>query len=105
MSAEDIKHVTRQIMIQTTIWTMCYQGQGKVFLFFRLCIYLAALGLSCSMWDLVSQPGIKRQPSALGVWSLSHQATQEVPGKMYLECVIVHKSKQHLLHLLVTATL
>ena len=105
MSAKDIKHMTRQIMIQTTIWTMCYQGHGTVFLFFRLCICLTALGLSCSVWDLVSQPGIKLQPSALGVWSLSHQATQEVPGKVYVECVIVHKSKQHLLQPLVTSSL
>ena len=62
-------------MIQTTIWTMCYQGVGKVFLFFCLFIYLTALGLSCNTWDLDSQPGVKLQPSALGVWSLSHQAT------------------------------
>ena len=29
-------------------------------------MYLAALGLSCGMWDLVNQPGIKSGPSALG---------------------------------------
>ena len=32
---------------------------------FKLFIYLAALGLNCSMWGLVSRPGIKCQPLAL----------------------------------------
>ena len=43
-----------------------------------LFIYLAALGLSCSMWDLVPQSGVEPVPTALGVWSLSHWA-QESP--------------------------
>ena len=30
-------------------------------------IYLAVLGLSCGMWDLVSRPGIEPGPSVLGV--------------------------------------
>ena len=40
-------------------------------------IYLSALGLSCGMWDLVPQPGIKPGPPALGVWSqpLDHQGS------------------------------
>ena len=42
-------------------------------------IYLAMLGLSCSMWDLVSWPGIEPRPPALGVWSLSCWTTREVP--------------------------
>ena len=37
-------------------------------------------GLSCSMWVLVSQPGIKPGPPALGTQSLSHWTTWEVPG-------------------------
>ena len=37
-----------------------------------LFIYLSALGLSCSMWDLIPWPGIKPGPSALRAWSLSH---------------------------------
>ena len=36
--------------------------------------------LSCGMWDLVPWPGIKPEPPALGVWSLSHWTTREVPG-------------------------
>ena len=35
-------------------------------------IYLSALHLSCSMWDLIPWPGIKPGPSALGAWSLSY---------------------------------
>ena len=41
-------------------------------------IYLAVLGLSCGMWDLVPWPGIKPEPPALGVWSLSHRTIREV---------------------------
>ena len=37
-------------------------------------------GLSCSMWVLVSQPGIKPGPPALGTRSLSHWTTREVPA-------------------------
>ena len=40
-------------------------------------IYLAALGLSWDMWDLVPWSGIKRRPPALGAWSLTHGP----PGK------------------------
>ena len=39
---------------------------------------MAAPGLSCSMWGLVPQPGIKHGPAALGEWSLSHWITREV---------------------------
>ena len=55
-------------------------------------IYLAALGLSCSMgdisccmWDLVPWPGIELQTLALGAWSLSHRTTTEVPQASSLE--------------------
>ena len=44
-------------------------------------IYIAALGLSYSMWDLVPWPGIEPGPPALGAWSLSHWTTREVPPK------------------------
>ena len=46
----------------------------KMFLF----IYLPMIGLSCSMWDLVLWPGIKREPPALGAWSFSHWTTREL---------------------------
>ena len=33
----------------------------------------------CSTWDLVSWPGIKPEPAALGAQSLNHWATGDVP--------------------------
>ena len=47
--------------------------------FLKNFIYLAALGLSCSMWGLVPWPGFKPWLSALGAQSLSHWTTREVP--------------------------
>ena len=38
-----------------------------------------AFSSCCSMWDLVPWPGIKPQAPVLGVWSLSHWTTREVP--------------------------
>ena len=35
----------------------------------------------CSTWDLVPWAGIKPSPPALGVWSLSHWTTREVPAR------------------------
>ena len=46
---------------------------------FKIFMYLTALGLSGSMWDLVPQPGIEPRPSALGTRSLSHWTTRDVP--------------------------
>ena len=37
--------------------------------FFNTYFYLAALGLSCSTWDLVPPLGIKPEPPALGMQS------------------------------------
>ena len=61
-------------------------GKVRVFFFNIYVIYLAMLGLSCSMrilscgmWDLVPSPGIKPRPSVLGAWSLNHWTTREVP--------------------------
>ena len=54
------------------------------FFFFQLFIWLhqilvAACGIfSCIMWNLVSWPGLKPGPPALGVWNLSHWTTREV---------------------------
>ena len=42
-------------------------------------IYLGALGLSCSIPDLIPWWGIDPGPHALGVWSLSHSTIREVP--------------------------
>ena len=43
---------------------------------------------SCSMWNLVSWPGIEPRPPALGVLSLSHWTTREVPP---LQIESIHK--------------
>ena len=51
----------------------------KIFSIKCLFIYLTALSLSCSMWDLVPWPGIEPRSPALGAWSLSHWTTMEVP--------------------------
>ena len=52
----------------------------------KLCIYLIALDLNCcmqafhwGMWDLGPWPGVELGPLALGVQSLSHWTTREVP--------------------------
>ena len=44
---------------------------------------MAAPGLSCSMWDLVSWPGIEPGPPALGAQCLNHWASREVPRLLY----------------------
>ena len=44
-----------------------------------LFLYLAALSLSCNMWDLVPWPRIKPWSPVLGAQSLSHWTTREVP--------------------------
>ena len=54
-----------------------YFIQLKIFKY--TCICLATLGLSCGIWDLVPWAGIKPGSPALGVQSLSHWTTREVP--------------------------
>ena len=44
-----------------------------------LFIYLAAHGLSCGMWDLVPQPGLKPRALALRVQSPGQWTTRGVP--------------------------
>ena len=54
-------------------------------------IFVAACGifsygmqtLSCGIWNQVSLPGIEARPSAMGVQSLSHWTTREVPAMAY----------------------
>ena len=38
--------------------------------------------LSCAMWDLTPWPGLEPGPPTLGVWSLSHWITREVPNQL-----------------------
>ena len=57
-----------------------------------LLIYLAALGPSCGMRDLVPWPGIEPKPPALEVQSLSHWIIREVPQRVLLsKRVLVQK--------------
>ena len=54
-------------------------------------IFIAACGLfscgtwtlGCGMWDLVPWPGIEPGPPALGVQSLTHWTTREVPESIF----------------------
>ena len=55
------------------------------FSFFNNYFYLATLGLSCSMWDLVPWVGIEPGPPALGAQRLSHWTTREVPVSIFLQ--------------------
>jgi len=49
--------------------------------FIQLCwvLVVACEIFCCGMWDLVPWPGSKPRPPALGIWSLSHWTTREVP--------------------------
>ena len=40
---------------------------------------------SWEMWDLVPWPGVEPRSPVLGVWSLSHWATREVPGQIIFD--------------------
>ena len=49
---------------------------------------MAVPGFTYGMWDLVPQPGIELRPPALGVQSLSHWTTTEVPKSLiYVNCL------------------
>ena len=57
-----------------------------LYLFICLCRgFVATCGLfSWGMWDLVPRPGIEPGPPALGMQSLSHWTTREVPPSPFL---------------------
>ena len=90
--------IGRQISYHQATWKACsnldlwFLNVWRVSLFL---FYLAAPGLSCNMQycnffscgmqilscslgDLVPWPGIEPEPSALGIWSLSHWTAREV---------------------------
>ena len=56
-------------------------------------IYLAVLGLSCRMWDLVPRLGIEPRPPVLGVWNPDHwTTTREVLILiLYLNLYLYHR--------------
>ena len=84
---------------------------------------LAALGLSCGMWDilvtacgllvaackllavtcmwdLVSRPGIESRPPALGAQSLTHQTIREVHVRECSNLIVLHVAIQFSQHCL-----
>ena len=63
---------------ETDFGLLTYRTVKNVF-FKKIFIYLAVLGVSCGMQDLVPWPGIEPGSPALGAWSLNHWATREVP--------------------------
>ena len=68
------------LLLQTTaLSTHLFPFLKKIFIF----ISWAMLGLSCGMWDLVPWPGIEPGPPALGVLSLGHWTTREVPTHLF----------------------
>ena len=69
-------------------------GSMTKFEFFLNCIYLAALGLSCSMWALVPWPGFEPWLPALGAQSLSHWTTRKVPEFFFLSRKISNKHRR-----------
>ena len=81
---------------QFTYFSFMTNGLKNIYfnLFIRLCwILVSALGifscsiriLICSMWDLVPESRIEPGPPDLGMWSLSHQTTGEVPHSFVLK--------------------
>ena len=68
--------------------------EEKFFLKNILLIYLAVLGLSCGMWDLVSwypDSEIGPRPPTLGAQNPSHWTTREVPRNL----IFMYKAQIH----------
>ena len=55
----------------------CHASFSKNILIYFM--YLSVLGLSCSIWNLASWPGIEPRPPELGTLSLSPCTTREAP--------------------------
>ena len=47
---------------------------------------------SCGMWDIAPQSGIELRPPALGVWSVSHWTTREIPEIFKLSSAEMEKA-------------
>ena len=63
-----------------------------------LFIYLAALGLNCSMQDQVPWPGIEPQFPVLEAKSLSHWTTREVPVSISCMSLFIDLSQFESIH-------
>ena len=55
--------------------------------YFLIFIFLATLGLSCNIWDLVPQPEIKPRALALGAQSLNHWSRNLLLFKGWIHCM------------------
>ena len=72
------------------VYSTCLLNQCLSF-FMYLFIYLAALGLSCGMWDQVPWPRIEPGPPTLVAQSLSPWSPREVPEQPLLDQHQTHR--------------
>ena len=61
------------------IFISLFSWRSLIFIMARGIFSCSMQTLSCDMWNLVPQPRIRLGPPALGVQSLSHWTTSEVP--------------------------
>ena len=54
-----------------------------IFIILKIYFFFLLRFVACGI--LVPQPGIKPMPPAVGVWSLNHWTTREVPITLFLE--------------------
>ena len=65
--------------------------QVLFFFFFHAGSYSCRIrSLSCSMWKLISWPGIRPRSPALGAWNLSYWTTREVPRHYALKHYVMN---------------
>ena len=103
-----VAYLQKKKCIILHVWLLLFLNSTNIYCipysFLCVFIYLAALGLSCSMWDLFScgmrtlswgmwdlvpWPRLEPGPPALGAQSLSHWTTREVLSLFILVCVCV----------------
>ena len=65
-------HLNKKCFFKKYVWLIPCSTFLKIF------IYLAVPGLSCSKWNLVTEPGMEPKPPALEEWSPSQQKIREV---------------------------
>ena len=68
-----IQQLAAILVLSPEEMTTCLSTES-LYLFYLLRIYLAVLGLSCSMWDLVPWPVIEPKPPATGPQGSPHQS-------------------------------
>ena len=70
-----------KLVTQINRWSIewFWWGEGQIAYFLIYLFILGAPGLCCRMWDFIFRPEIEPGSLALGVQSLSHWTTREVP--------------------------